>query len=162
MVYNEQLINEIKDKLLANKESIAVAESVTSGNIQAALSLALDASKFFQGGITAYNLGQKARHLNIEPIHAEDANCISKNIAAVMALEVAKMFTADYGIGITGYASIVPQNEKEGLFAFVAVCYKHEVVVARRITSAKEAIYDVQVDYTNQALQLLHTWLKKK
>src|ERR1051325_1421918 len=98
-MYNEEIINSIKEKLVAAKESIAVAESVTSGHLQAALSQAENASFFFQGGITAYNLGQKSRHLNIDPIQAENCDSVSKDVAIKMALEVSKMFTSNWGVG---------------------------------------------------------------
>ena len=55
MLYDEEVINQIKEWLTAHKQTIAVAESVTAGHLQAALSSAVEASKFFQGGITAYN-----------------------------------------------------------------------------------------------------------
>lgn len=65
MLYNIDTLNKIKDFLIEGKQTLAVAESVTSGHLQAAFSAATLASKFFQGGITAYNIGQKSRHLFI-------------------------------------------------------------------------------------------------
>lgn len=156
MAYDQQLINNIKEKIVAAKASIAVAESVTAGHLQAALSLAEGASDYLQGGITCYNLGQKTRHLNIEPILAEKSSCIHEKIAADMAVEVSKLFISNYGIGITGYATIVPEIEKEGLFAFVAIALDGKIVAQQRITSQKKAQYEVQLDYTAQVLQLLH------
>ncbi len=47
MVYNEELINKLKDLLVKRGETVAVAKSVTLGNIQAAISLATDAKEFF-------------------------------------------------------------------------------------------------------------------
>jgi nicotinamide-nucleotide amidase len=58
-----QIVDKAGQLLMKKKNTIAVAESVTSGNIQAVLSLAKDATAFFQGGITVYNIGQKCRHL---------------------------------------------------------------------------------------------------
>jgi nicotinamide mononucleotide (NMN) deamidase PncC len=43
MIYSEELLNSIKDILVENQQTIAIAESVTSGNIQAAFSVAMDA-----------------------------------------------------------------------------------------------------------------------
>ena len=57
------LINYIKNHLTKNSESIAVAESVTSGLFQLAFGTIEDASSSYQGEITAYNPGQKYRHL---------------------------------------------------------------------------------------------------
>ena len=51
------LIISIKDILIEDGKTLTVAESVTAGLLQAALSLALGASQLFQGGITVYNRG---------------------------------------------------------------------------------------------------------
>src|ERR1700744_5054559 len=103
-MYPFDQINTIKDRLIGSGQSVAAAESVTSGHLQAALSLAANARGVYQGGLTAYNLGQKARHLSIEPIHALECDCVSDRVSARMALEVAQLFSANYGLGVTGYA----------------------------------------------------------
>ena len=108
MGYDDKIIEDIKNLLIRRGQTIAVAESLTSGHLQVALASAQNASKFFQGGITAYNLGQKARHLKIEPIHAENCNCVSEKVASQMALNVVDLFSTDWSIGITGYAAPVP------------------------------------------------------
>ena len=104
MLYNDQTIDKIKTALVAENLTLSVAESVTSGHWQAAFSSAKDASKFFQGGITAYNAGQKCRHLNIEPIAALENNCVTEKVACEMAAKVNQLFISDFGISITGYA----------------------------------------------------------
>lgn len=161
MIYNEETINAIKDFLVDKHESIAVAESVTAGHLQAALSAGIEASKFFQGGITVYNIGQKARHLNIDPILAAKTNCVVEKIADTMAIEVSKMFLSEFGIGITGYASIVPECEKNGIHAFFAISYKQQVVVADKLISHKKEPHQVQVDYAVQIIERLHSYLQQ-
>jgi PncC family amidohydrolase len=160
-VYNQTTINAIRDLLVNAGETIAVAESVTSGHLQAALSSGEEASKYFQGGLTAYNAGQKTRHLNIEPIYANKVNCVADKIASAMAIEVSKLFISDYGIGITGYATIVPECEKEGLFAWFAIAYKKEVVLLKKITTAKLGI-NAQINYTEQVIEQLYDFISKK
>ena len=162
MIYSEDTINLIKDILTNNEETIAVAESVTSGHLQAAFSLGMEASKYFQGGVTTYNIGQKARHLHIDPILCSKVNCVAEKIADAMAVEVSKMFSSDYGIGITGYASIVPECEKEGLFAFFSLSYKEKIVLKEKLTSSKNEPFDVQVDYANQIVEKLCKHLEAK
>lgn len=152
MIYSEDTVNAIKDILVEREETIAVAESVTAGHLQAAFSAGMDASKYFQGGITAYNIGQKARHLHIDPILGNKVNCVAEKIAHKMAIEVAKMFSSDYGIGITGYASIVPEAEEEGLFAFFSLAYQGKIVMTERLTAAERKPSEVQVDYTEQVI----------
>src|SRR5690606_38898282 len=67
-------LNDISNILLKRNETIAVAESVTSGLMQVAFSSAQGAIGFYQGGITAYNIAQKYKHLNVEPIYALACN----------------------------------------------------------------------------------------
>ncbi len=77
-------------------------------------------------------LVKKTRHLHIEPLYAARVNCVAEEIAAVMALNVSRMFLSNYGIGNMGYASIVPECEKEGLFAFFAVSLNGEIVLQKK------------------------------
>ena len=156
MNYNRPLIEKIGNKLLTKKQTIAVAESVTAGHLQAALSLAPDASRFFQGGITAYNVGQKYRHLLVEPTHALECNAVSEKVSADMALGVCELFSSDYGAAITGYATLLPEEGVNELYAYIAIAFHGEIVVTEKITSPVKDSLEVQVDYVDQVLEELH------
>lgn len=152
MLYDEQIINSIKEHLTKKQETLSVAESVTSGHLQAAFSSAIEASLFFQGGITAYNGGQKCRHLDIEPIAGLNNDCVTEQVACEMALKVNQLFISDYGIAITGYAAKMPEKGMNDLHAFFAIAKKNKIVLSEKITTKKERI-DAQVDYTNQVIE---------
>src|SRR5215216_6446311 len=152
MLYYENIIEEIKKILIDGKLTLSVAESVTSGHLQAAFSCAKDASKFFQGGITAYNAGQKCRHLNIEPISALDNDCVTGKVACEMAVQVNALFISDFGISITGYASREPEKDVNDLFAFFAVAQKNNILVCEKITTTAEEGLNAQVDFANQVI----------
>ena len=158
-VYNLKDISGIRDFMLSRNQTVAVAESVTSGHLQAALSLAVDASKFFQGGITAYNLGQKARHLHVNPIHATTCNSVSEKIADEMALQAIALFSSDWSVGITGYASPLPELGIRDLFAFYAIAFRHNIVHRGRAEAAAREPYEVQVFYAAEVLKALNTHL---
>lgn len=150
-----QLLRDIRDLLTINKQTVAVAESVTAGHLQVALSLAEKAMDFFQGGITAYNLGQKARHLGIDPIHAFTCNCVSEKVALEMATHVCTIFTADWGIAITGYASPVPEQNITELYAYYAISFKSQPVsqgILRANDTGDPAA--IRLYYTHQLLML--------
>ena len=151
-MYDNKIIEETKNILISRGQTIAVAESLTSGHLQVALATAENASKFFQGGITAYNLGQKARHLKIEPIHAENCNCVSEKVAAQMALNVIDLFSTDWSIGITGYAAPVPECSVEIPFAFYSICFQDKVLRINKIESDKKNPMQVQIDFVNTVL----------
>ncbi len=156
---NAKTVGIIKDRLIALGETIAAAESVTSGLLQFALSGAENAVNFYQGGITTYNLGQKSRHLLIEPVHALSCNCVSEKIAGDMALNVCRLFTSDWGIGITGYASPVPESGNK-LFAWFAIACRGKIVMTRKIDAKKDEPAKIQQLYVNHLLRDLAGVLK--
>lgn len=152
MLYDLKVIDEVRDIMVSMKKTVAVAESVTAGHLQAAFSAATEASLFFQGGITAYNLGQKCRHLNIEPILAGATDCVSQSIACDMALAASKLFCSEYGISITGYAKTVPEKGLNEIFAFYAISRDGKILHAEKLSSAKPEGVDVQIDYAAQVM----------
>jgi nicotinamide-nucleotide amidase len=150
----------IANVLIERQQSIAVAESATSGNIQALLSTAENAIHFFQGGITTYNIGQKCRHLNINPIQAAACNCVSEIVAHEMALGVCRLFISDWGLAITGYASRVPESNYE-LFAYYAIVYADMIMQSGKIEPPDDQPEEVQKFYSNALLKQLENILKR-
>ena len=160
-IKKQDIVEAIKDILLNDSLTLAIAESVTCGHLQAAFAGIKDTGKFFQGGITVYNLGQKARHLKVEPIQAERENCVCKEVAETMALNVTEMFSSTVGVSITGYASLMPEMGINDLFAFCAITVKGKIVVMEKLTTSKNKIVEVQNDYCEQVLNKLLHALKK-
>ena len=155
MIFDKKLINSIKDILCQRGETIAVAESVSSGMLQLALSQADDAIHFYQGGITAYNIGQKTRHLCIDPIKGEKCNCVSQHTAQEMALNICRMFTSDWGLAITGYASPVPESGNR-LFAYFAIVHHGSVKCSSKIVPEKDNPLKVQTAIYKDVLKQFH------
>jgi PncC family amidohydrolase len=153
-MFNRESVEKVRKPLLERRQTIAVAESVTAGLLQAALASAEEASKVFQGGITVYNIGQKCRHLAIDPIHAADCNCVSAKMATDMATSVAKLFTAHWGIGITGYATPVPESGNQ-IFAHFSIALNGEEKLSRRIEGGDRIALDAQLHYIEEVLRAL-------
>jgi nicotinamide-nucleotide amidase len=86
------------------QRTLAVAESLTSGRVQARIGMVSGASGFFLGGITAYSLEQKVRHLGVNRAQAEAVNSVSAEVAEQMARGVCTLFGSDIGVSTTGYA----------------------------------------------------------
>ncbi len=161
-IFCDEEIEAIKNFFIVRCETISVAESVTSGLIQTSMSIAQDARKFYQGGISVYNLGQKCRHLSIDPIFAQNCDSVSKRVASDMARNVCKLFTSDWGIGITGYATKTPESDNK-LFAYWALSYRGEIIIDRKIDGqkyAKETSLNTQLFYTKTLLQNFFEALK--
>lgn len=154
-IFEKEAVQQLADLLLQNKQSLAVAESVTGGFVQAALSTAEYASNFFQGGITAYNIHQKYTHLHIDLANATATNCVSEQTAREMALGVAKIFHSDWGAGITGYASPIPGHHTSELYAWYAIVFKQTHIFSDRITISVKDPVQVQLEYTNTLIRQL-------
>lgn len=98
--------SELKALLLGSPRlSLAAAESLTCGRVQMRVGEVAGASEYFRGGITAYTLDQKVRHLGVDRAHARKVDCVSPEVAAQMARGVCKLFQSDLGVATTGYAS---------------------------------------------------------
>lgn len=115
---------ELKDLLLGEpKLSLAVAESMSCGRVQARIGAIAGASEFFVGGITAYNLEQKVRHLGVEEATARALNCVSQEVAEQMAIGACALFSADVGLATTGYAEPNPERRVPHPFAWWAIAH---------------------------------------
>lgn len=101
--------------------TLAVAESLTCGRLQAKVGEISGASTFFLGGVTAYSLDQKADLLRVSRKAARKVNSVSAEVAGQMARGVRKLFGADVGVATTGYAEPSPEWSVEVPFAWWAV-----------------------------------------
>ena len=73
-----------------------------------------------------------------------------------MATHVCDLFNSDWGIGITGYVTPVPESENK-IFAYFAISYRGKIVVSKSITPKKGNPFAVQVFYATEVLKELYT-----
>jgi len=158
-LFDDNVLQSIRDSLLKKNESIAVAESVTCGLLQFAMSNTMETVKFFEGGMTVYNADQKFTQLNVEPTHALAVNCVSEQVAMELAQNVRLKFDSDYGIGITGYASAVPESGNK-LFAYFAITHETRVLYAGRLDTEPQEGIGVPLFYVTEVLKKLAEVLK--
>lgn len=126
----KELSDELKQLLLGPPRwTLSVAESVTCGQVQARVGAISGASQFFLGGITAYALDQKVRHLGVDRAAARAVNSVSPSVAAQMAEGACRLFGSDLAVGLTGYAEPAPDLGAEHPHAWWAIAHR----VARRI-----------------------------
>ncbi len=161
MIFDKKLLDDIAANLVKNHQSIATAESVTAGLLQAALSNAKNASLFFQGGITAYNVGQKCRHLLVEPLHAIACDSVSEKIAVDLSKNVCDLFTSDYGIGSSGYAARVPEKNVNDLFMYYSICCRGKILDSGKLIANTEEGLPAQLYYVSQILERLSEHVNK-
>jgi nicotinamide-nucleotide amidase len=150
-MFDSESLEKIREHLITYKLKLAVAESVTAGFMQAAFASAEQASEFFEGGITAYNIDQKVRHLGIDRKKGEQCNCVSAETASQMAAGVIKMFESDYGISVTGYATPVPESGNN-LYAFFCVRNREKIIIEGKINAEGLQPEAAQLKYVNEII----------
>ena len=161
--YDQDKINQISEHLIEQGKTIAIAESCTSGLIQNIFSQAKKATLFYQGGMTLYNLGQKAKHLNVNPITSESCNSVSKEVAEKMAIEITNAFNAELGVAITGYAQPMPKLSVNSCFAYIALAEGTKIIFSRKISGdASKTLLENQIIFMEKVLTRLHKYLLSK
>lgn len=125
------VLNSIKEFLTTKNETLAVAESLTCGNLQAMIWSISGASTFFKWWVTTYQEENKVKLLGVDQLHANSVNCVSQQVANEMAMWVCTMFKSDRGISTTGYAEAWWEFKLP--HAYYAIAYNNTVVGWGRI-----------------------------
>ncbi len=117
-----EIAAELKELFLREPRwTLAAAESLTSGRVQARIGAGPGASQYFLGGLTAYSLEQKVRHLGIDRVEAEACDGVSQAIAGQMARGACALFDSDLAVATTGYAEPDPVRSIKAPMAWWAV-----------------------------------------
>lgn len=154
-------------KLLMGSPSLtlAVAESVTCGQVQARLGAVSGASNYFLGGITAYSLEQKVKHLRVNRAAARRVDCVSQRVAVEMAQGAALLFGADMAVATTGYAESNPAAGVKVPMAWWALCHQQPrgrvAVISGLIEMPQANRVEAQARVTTEVLRALIAYLRE-
>jgi nicotinamide-nucleotide amidase len=96
--------------------TIAVAESLTGGQVAAELSAAGGASRWFRGALVAYSSEVKHAVLGVP-----EGPVVSADAASAMARGVRALLGADLAVGVTGAGGPDPQDGREPGTVFLAL-----------------------------------------
>ncbi len=157
---------ELKELLLRRPRlTLAVAESLTCGHLQAQIGATPGASEYFLGGITAYTLEQKVRHLGVNRLHAARVNCVSQRVAVEMAQGAGTLFGADLALATTGYAQINLADAVTVPLAWWALCHRRRggrmQVISEFVTVPGAKRVAVQERVAAVALRALVAYLRE-
>lgn len=101
--------------------TVAVAESLTAGWLQALLASESGASGYFRGGVTAYALDVKVSLLGADADEVERTAGVSRRVAEEMARGACRVFGSDLGLATTGWAEPSPADGVAVPFAWWAL-----------------------------------------
>lgn len=96
---NNLIVNDISHLL-----PVSVAESVTAGALSNAICAEPGSSRFFLGGIVAYNMNTQKKLLHVDDKYAEANNFANPFTTFTMAKNVTKIFNSRIGLSTTGFS----------------------------------------------------------
>jgi len=94
----------IGSQLVKLNKTLSIAESCSGGGLAAKFTANPGSSKFFKGGMVAYDTKSKIRILGVNPNLISEQSVVSLKVAESMAIGVKKIFSSDYAISTTGNA----------------------------------------------------------
>jgi len=117
----------ISELLIKKNKTLAVAESCTGGLLANALTNIPGSSKYFLLGVVAYSNQIKTSLLNVPERVIKRYGAVSRQVAQIMAQNVRKNASSDYGIGITGIAGPGGGTPKKPIgTVFISVAAKNK------------------------------------
>ncbi len=158
-------MSDLKDLMLRGPRlTLAVAESLTSGRLQARIGAVSGASEFFLGGVTAYTLDGKVRHLGVDRAEASAVNGVSGRVAEQMARGACVLFGSDLGVATTGYAEASAEWNVAEPFAWWGLARRQPggdfAVASGRVDCPGMSRVDAQERVAGAALDALVGWLR--
>ncbi|MCB9030434.1 MAG: CinA family protein [Deltaproteobacteria bacterium] len=100
----QKLLEQVAQKLITEKKTIAVAESCTGGMLGKLLTDRPGSSEYFKGGVISYSNQIKIELLGVSKKVLEDFGAVSAEVAVMMAAGVKKVCKSDYALSVTGVA----------------------------------------------------------
>lgn len=143
---------------IARAARVAVAESLTGGDVVSTLVRTPGASRMLSGAIVAYDTGLKQSLLGVEaellrresPVHPEVALAMARGVRRACALDGRE---ADVGVATTGVAGPEPQDGRPVGLVYLAVSdAMGEEVAEHRYAGSRD---DIRAAATAGALVLL-------
>jgi nicotinamide-nucleotide amidase len=125
---NKTLPELIADKLKAQKQTLAVAESCTGGYIAHSITSLPGSSIYFKGGIVAYSNEIKCNILQVEQQTIDQHGAVSEEVVIQMAKNVLQLYKVEYGIAVSGIAGPGGGSEEKPTgTVWIAVADKNNV-----------------------------------
>lgn len=109
------------------KMTISTAESCTGGRIAAAITAQSGASKYFQGGLVAYQDEVKEQMLGVSKDMIQTCGVVSREVAEQMVRGACRLFRTDYALASTGYAEVWEGHDVEIWMAWGSATEVHSL-----------------------------------
>jgi nicotinamide-nucleotide amidase len=124
----------VGDELVARKETVAVAESLTGGTVARLLTEHSGSSAYFLASTVAYANEAKVDLLGVRADTIEQFGAVSEEVCTEMAHGIRRRAKATYGLATTGIAGPTGATPHKPIgLTFIAVAWEGGVQVKRLI-----------------------------
>lgn len=121
----DRLVEQLSRTVEAAGCSVATAESLTGGQLAAAIAAAPEAGVWYRGGIVAYH--PEVKYTLLETPRGP---VVTPETARAMASSTIQLLGADYSVGLTGVGGPEPQEGKPPGTVHIATCARGEEPIA--------------------------------
>jgi len=115
------LAQQVGERFLRQRRTLAVAESCTGGLLGAALTDVPGSSAYFLGGVISYADPVKVDQLGVPEATLHRYGAVSEQTAAAMASGVRQRLHADVGVSITGVAGPDAEGSKPAGLTYIGI-----------------------------------------
>ncbi len=139
--------------------TLSTAESCTGGRIAAAITAQSGASRYFQGGVVAYQNEVKEQLLGVPSGMIERYGVVSRQVAEQMVKGACALFHSDYALASTGYAEPWEGHEVEIWVAWGregdvhSLCLREDFGRVKNVEIATQCVMDEFDKYLRQLHQ---------
>lgn len=100
----KDVLEALRDRLVAKGCTVSTAESCTGGRIASLMTEVSGSSRFYQGGIIAYQNEVKTRELGVPAEMIEQYDVVSEPVVREMVRGACRKFGSTFALASTGYA----------------------------------------------------------
>lgn len=159
-VDDEQLEKIIARQLADRGLTISAAESCTAGMLAARLTDIPGSSRYFLGGVVAYNNDLKARLLCVPRETLALHGAVSKETAIAMAEGIRNLTGSDLGVGITGVAGPGGATPDKPVGLVFGALVTGDETIYRRLQLPGERL-GVRVGTVHSVLNMVRQYLER-
>ena len=153
-------IKQLQELCLLHNFSVSVADSCTGGGVSSAITSIPGSSKYFKGGIIAYQNETKINILGVSEDLIFEKSEVSVEVVETMAYNTLLDFNSDFSVATSGYAGPIGGNDINPVgTVFIAVSNRLDTITKRY--SFQGDRQRVVNQATSEAILLLLSQIKK-
>ncbi len=145
----------LQEKLIAQKATLATAESCTGGYIAHLITSIPGSSNFFKGSIIAYSNEIKNKLLAVSVEILQQFGAVSQQTVEHMATEVCKLLNSDYSIAVSGIAGPDGETTNKPVGTVWIAWKTPTLLISKKYLFGKDRLVNIERTATTALAQMI-------